>query len=91
MLPNAVIAHGLKNNQIANTFQLSQREYQCIFYVMHGKSVREMAHLMSLSPRTVEQYFMQLKQRFFCKNKSELIEKIIESGLVTLSWAVENK
>lgn len=42
------------------------------------------ARILLISPRTVENYIEQLKIKFNCNSKSELIDKAISSGCLYL-------
>lgn len=58
-------------------FKLSKREAECLHYLINGKTARETALLIHLSPRTVELHLNNLKEKFNCRKKSELIATII--------------
>lgn len=58
---------------------LSLRERQCFEDVIAGKSAKETAYRLKISPRTVETYIEHLKEKLQCKNKKELIIKYFES------------
>lgn len=57
---------------------LTQREKMCIYYTIRGKSARETAQILSVSPRTVEFHLSNAKAKLKCKNKSELIGLFID-------------
>ncbi len=59
---------------------VSNREAECLFYTLRGKSAKAIANQLDLSPKTVEFYLEQLKHKFNCINKSQLIEKAISLG-----------
>jgi DNA-binding CsgD family transcriptional regulator len=61
---------------------LSQKEYICLTYYMRGKSAREIADIMFLSRRTIESHLSNIKIKLNCRNKSELLEKVFESGIL---------
>jgi DNA-binding CsgD family transcriptional regulator len=52
---------------------LSERESLCIFHLCKGFTMKEIAKIIGLSPKTVETYIDRAKQKFKCKNKAELI------------------
>ncbi len=56
-----------------NTY-LTQQEYRCLAHLIHGTTVKETAANLNLSPRTVEFYLNNIKQRFKLKKKRLLIE-----------------
>lgn len=63
---------------------LTPRQMDCLFYLLRGKTSKQIAEALGLSPRTVEQYVEQLKHKFSCKNKSELIETAINKGFINV-------
>lgn len=63
-----------------HNIQLTNRESETLFLLMRGKTVKEVASYLQLSFRTVEQYVEQLRNKFNCKSKSELICSAIEKG-----------
>lgn len=52
---------------------LSFREKQCLQLFVRGKSAKETAKFLSLSPRTVEFYFENIKNKTCCLNKREVL------------------
>ena len=63
---------------------LSQRQSQCLFYLIRGKSTPMIASILGLSPRTIESYVEEIKNKMGCTKKSELIEKAIEQGCMEI-------
>lgn len=59
---------------------LSERESECLFFVLRGKVTKEIAQILKISPRTVEAYFDNIKTKLMCANKSQVIEKAIALG-----------
>ena len=55
--------------------KLSKRQAECLHYLKHGKTYKECAYLMGLSPRTIEHYVDDLKNKLNVYSKSQLIEK----------------
>ena len=56
--------------------QLTERQAQCAKYVLQGKTAREIAVVLGLSKRTVEDYISHIKLKLGCQNKAELIISI---------------
>lgn len=52
---------------------LSNRQFDCASFLLKGLTQKEIALQLNISPRTVETYINQLKVKFSCRNKSELI------------------
>ena len=57
---------------------LSKREHQILALLVRGKTSSQIAVLLSISPRTVEQHLLNMKTKLNVNSKSELIEKVID-------------
>lgn len=55
---------------------LTSRESECLKYLSTGKTMKEIAKIMNLSPRTVESYITNLKIKMGVTSKSDLIARI---------------
>ncbi len=62
---------GMKS-EIEKVGQLSPRERQCVKLLIQDKSAKETAVILDLSPRTVEFYFENIKDKLSCFSKSEV-------------------
>lgn len=51
---------------------LSERQFDTLVLITHGKTVKECARVLGISNRTVEQYVDQLREKFNCNTKSDL-------------------
>jgi len=63
---------------------LSARESQCLFYLIRGKTAKEIAAYLQLSQKTIETYIHRIKIKLACQTKSQLIEKAINDRYVTI-------
>jgi DNA-binding CsgD family transcriptional regulator len=62
---------------IANeNIYLTPREVQCISCLFEGKTAKEIAKILNISPRTVEYYIAQLKLKLQCRTVTELVAKL---------------
>lgn len=61
----------------------TQRETQTIYLLMRGKTNFETAKTLGLSRRTIEFYIKNMKSKLHCHSKSELINKVIKSDLLS--------
>jgi len=86
---HALLPPSQNQNNVCNILQivnediqanLSQRQSECLFYMIRGKTSKEIAQILHLSYRTVEDYIQQTKDKFRCHTKSQLMEKAMEQG-----------
>lgn len=63
-------------------FSLTQKQEACLFFLIRGKSVKEIAKILKLSPRTVESHLQAIKNKMNCNCKTQVIEKAIDSGFL---------
>jgi DNA-binding CsgD family transcriptional regulator len=74
-----------RSYQISKKFdkkKLSVRELECLFYLIRGKILPDIAIILGLSKRTVESYVVSIKNKFHCNSKSELVEAAIENNFI---------
>jgi DNA-binding CsgD family transcriptional regulator len=62
--------------------KLSNRELECVFFLIRGKTAANIAETLKISKRTVEYYLENIKNKFGCLTKTELIEKAIDSNFI---------
>lgn len=67
-------------SQNYNESQLTPRENELIFFLLRGFTIKQIALLMQLSPRTVESYVDTIKAKFNCKTKNDLIVHCLQNG-----------
>lgn len=60
--------------------ELTTRELECLFYLLRGKTSKEIGKILNLSFRTVEGYIDNIKHKFNCRTKAELITAAIQAG-----------
>jgi DNA-binding CsgD family transcriptional regulator len=63
-----------------NVFNLSSRELECLFLILRGKSARQAGEIMSLSKRTIESYIENIKNKFGCSTKVDLLVLAMSHG-----------
>jgi DNA-binding CsgD family transcriptional regulator len=61
---------------------LTERERECLFQVVKGKSAREIGLILHRSYRTIEDRIDSVKNKFNCRTKSELLEKLFDENLL---------
>lgn len=62
--------------------RLSPRLYEVLFALADGKRAEETAREMGIKPRTVYFHYNELKERLGAANRTEIIVKAIEYGLI---------
>lgn len=62
------------------TDEFTTREVSCIRLLLSGYSYQNMANKLYLSNRTIEYHIDKLKNRLNCKNKQQLIQKLLQMG-----------
>ena len=59
---------------------LTKREWECLSGMAQGKTYKGVASILSLSPRTVETYLNQIREKTGVTSKSKLIDCFIEQN-----------
>ncbi len=62
-------------------YGLSPRESECLFFLIRGKTAKEISLKLGISTRTVENHIINLKYKMKCNNRSQIVEKAICEGL----------
>jgi len=63
---------------------LSKQEAGCAYYLSIGKSMKEIGRILNISPRTVESYISNIKNKTNCHSKSDLIDFFRTSDITWL-------
>ena len=58
---------------------LTQREAECVAYLLYGLTIRGAAKALGISHRTAEDYISNIREKLDCNSKASLIVKIMES------------
>lgn len=61
--------------------RLTRRELDCAYHLILGKTNKEIAIVLGISPRTVEEYTNNIKRKMNCKNKAELIATLCKCSM----------
>jgi two-component system invasion response regulator UvrY len=61
---------------------LSEKEFKVFLALARGRSVQEIADVMSLSPRTIGTHLYNIKQKLGAANSAELAIIAIRAGLI---------
>jgi DNA-binding CsgD family transcriptional regulator len=71
----------LKASKTLNDAKLSKREIQCIELLAKGKTMKEAAAKLYLSPRTVETYLTKAKTKLGCFASKQLVDLFWDTDL----------
>lgn len=66
------------------SIKLSHREKQLLRLLKKGKTAQEIAAKLFISPRSVEKYIENVKDKFRCKRRSEIFDHLEEAELLGL-------
>jgi DNA-binding CsgD family transcriptional regulator len=64
--------------------KLTRRELECVYLLLQGKTARSIAEILYLSPRTIENHLLKIREKFYCDTKADLIEKFYDMGLLNI-------
>lgn len=81
--PKTIILEGDEFDSILKkASSLTEREKACLNLLVKGNTSRETAAVLFISPRTVEYYFENIKNKLACSNKKEVfsIARVLESN-----------
>lgn len=56
--------------------EITKREMEALTQIFRGKTAKEAAKALSLSPRTIEDYIQRVREKTGLKSRSELFEKL---------------
>lgn len=63
---------------IKNPFKLTKRQSECLYHLVKGKTMKQIAAALNLSPKTIEHYLEIIKRKLNCYSRTELIEKALQ-------------
>lgn len=63
---------------------LTKMESMCLFYIIRGKSNKEIAEILHLSARTIEGKVTEIKYKMQCDCRNQLIEKAVKMGYLEI-------
>lgn len=69
-------------SQIQKTDTLTPRERDCVTWLLRGRTASQIGQELGLSKRTVEHYLDNIKDKWGCHNKQELIDFAQDNFLV---------
>ncbi len=73
------ISNYLQNQLIEHQHRiLTSRESECLFYLLRGKTSKEIAKKLTVSPKTVDFHIENIKNKWDCHSRSDLFDKAYE-------------
>lgn len=69
-------------NQGNKQYAISPREFECLYWCAKDKTAKQIAQIIKVSPRTIETYLINLKNKLNCDTKIELIDFAQNDSLV---------
>lgn len=72
------------SSRTMNPYRLSDRQLECLFFLLRGQSAKTIAKILSLSPRTIESYLNEIKNKMSCSTQADIIEKALSEGLLNI-------
>lgn len=64
----------------SDTANLSKREWDVARNILEGKTAREIAIQLYISPRTVERHIENIKIKLHCVNKIEIVRRLMHTA-----------
>ncbi len=74
------ISSGKKLSGVQQDVNLNQRELKSLSLLLKGKTTKETAHHLGISPRTVEKHYDRLKAKLGCSRRQDLFK--LFSGII---------
>lgn len=79
----ANIVNGMLYQYQQSEMKLTARQIDCLRLLAKGMTMKHIALVLSLSPRTVEHYIDAIKCKLHCSTRVELVQMAHELGLVS--------
>jgi DNA-binding CsgD family transcriptional regulator len=65
---------------------LTVQETTCLFWVAHGKSIRQIAELLEVHHATIKTYFQRIKQKLNCTTMEQAVFEGIRYCYIQPRW-----
>lgn len=75
-----------KRDFLYGELKFSKRQAQLISYLLKGHSKKSIGKYLNLSPRTIEFYLNNIKDKLGCTNKTDIVDKAFELGFIDLMF-----
>lgn len=67
---------------IKNEKQLTKRQEECLYQLIKGMTIKQVAKNLNLAPKTVEHYLDTIKNKLNCTSRQELITHALELSFI---------
>jgi DNA-binding CsgD family transcriptional regulator len=64
-----------------NGYSLTGRESQCLFLLLRGFTTKKIALSLDIQPTTADKFINNVRQKFGCNYKTDLVERAIKKGM----------
>lgn len=82
ILTNARLRRSVITRNNTKKEKLSKREIECLWWASQGKSTKEVARMLSLSPTTVETHNKHIREKLRCSTMIEAVVEGIQRGII---------
>lgn len=72
-IPEANMATSLGSHKV----ELTDRQTDCLLYLVKGMTIKEIAKELNLAPKTIEHYLTTVKTKLNCHSRSSLITRAL--------------
>ncbi len=63
-------------NKVYTLDELSPREKECVKLILQGKTAKEAASILHLSPRTIEFYLMNARKKLSITRMTQILKEV---------------
>lgn len=71
----------IKSYKIGEGLSISKKEFEVLYYLIQGKTLKEIARFIEVSFRTIEFHVKNLKRKTKCQKKSQLIDLCLKNNV----------
>ncbi|WED43244.1 helix-turn-helix transcriptional regulator [Legionella cardiaca] len=82
ILTNQTYRHAIIKGGYAESETISMREQECLWLSAQGKTVKQIAQILKISPYTVEKYLKNIREAFNCHTLIEAVIEGIHRGMI---------
>jgi len=69
----------IKSYQLGNQLSISKKEFESLIYLVQGKTIKEIARLLNVAPKTIEFHIGNIKKKIKLHKKSQVIDFFLEN------------